>query len=250
MHTYTAKVLEKIDNPPNEGRPTWNSIRVGIFRVEGDQQEQVGEYIRNYPSFFNTFCYFRQGDGEYALYSPNYTATRVIELPSCKDLGGEEPHTHGFCPTDYYVPAYMEYELVSPENVRRSRCNEPLPERFVPNTMKFGRRDETTGQVVEYEVLSRPVTPLLYYPFGFVSGCIWGDDTSYKIQYLDLSEVGKGIVKREERFGYIALPDKMSLRNAVDMEDYFYDPEDSDPYTMITINIQKRFDLSTGEMQK
>jgi hypothetical protein len=39
----------------------------------------------------------------FALYAPDYTATKVMELP-CKHLGGEAPASHGFCPADYYVP--------------------------------------------------------------------------------------------------------------------------------------------------
>ena len=41
--------------------------------------------------------------------------------------------------------------------------------------------------------------------FGFVWGCYWGDDSSWKVQYLDLSRVQQGVVRREERFGYVEL---------------------------------------------
>lgn len=41
--------------------------------------------------------------------------------------------------------------------------------------------------------------------FGFVWGCHWGDDGSWKVQYLDLSRVQEGVVRREERFGYVEL---------------------------------------------
>jgi hypothetical protein len=41
--------------------------------------------------------------------------------------------------------------------------------------------------------------------FGFVWGCVWGDDTSWKVQYLDLSRVQQGEIKRDERFGYVEL---------------------------------------------
>jgi hypothetical protein len=41
--------------------------------------------------------------------------------------------------------------------------------------------------------------------FGFVWGCEWGDDSSWKVQYLDLSRVQQGVVRREERFGYVEL---------------------------------------------
>jgi hypothetical protein len=32
-----------------------------------------------------------------------------------------------------------------------------------------------------------------------------GDDSSWKVQYLDLSRVQQGVVRRDERFGYLEL---------------------------------------------
>jgi hypothetical protein len=247
MHIYTARVLDKIANPPNNGRPTWNSIKVGVFRVEDGKEDQIGEFVRNYPSFFNTFYYFRKDDREYALYSPDYTVTRILELPACKDIGGEEPHTHGFCPTDFYIPSYIEQKFTYGERVRTNRVNEPRPEDFMPKTTKYYPLDEKTGERIEIQASWNIVSPLLYYPFGFVAGCIWGDDSTWKIQYLDLSEAEKGIIRRDERFGYIILPRKLSLKDAIDMTDYLYDPGEEEPDTYITIDIQTKFDLPTGK---
>src|SRR5262245_9428724 len=66
----------------------------------------------NYPSFaVETFEPFEIGDlGWYALYSSNYTATRVMKLPECRDLGGEEPSSGGFCPVELFVPRYRNVE--------------------------------------------------------------------------------------------------------------------------------------------
>ena len=36
-------------------------------------------------------------------------------------------------------------------------------------------------------------------------GCIWGDDTSWKVQHLDLSRITEGTLVRDDRFGYVAL---------------------------------------------
>jgi hypothetical protein len=38
---------------------------------------------------------FMQDGRWFALYTPDYAATRIMELPSCKDLGTEAP-SHGF----------------------------------------------------------------------------------------------------------------------------------------------------------
>ena len=41
---------------------------------------------------------------------------------------------------------------------------------------------------------------------GFVMGCVWGDDCSWKLERLDLTEAHNGILKREASFGYLELP--------------------------------------------
>ena len=63
MYSYIAKFIEKIENKPG----TWNSIKVGVFRVEGDNETQIGEYVRNYPTLFRTFYHFSKNEKDYAL---------------------------------------------------------------------------------------------------------------------------------------------------------------------------------------
>ena len=126
---YSAKVIEKIDN----GKGYWNYLKVGVFQDD----IKIGVYIRNYSSLYNTFAPFQQDGKDYAIYSPSYTCTRVMELPSCKAVGGEEPKPNGFCPVELYVPW-----------------------------------EKNDGM------------------YGFVSGCVWGDDSGgWKLEYLDLSVI-------------------------------------------------------------
>lgn len=249
---YIAKVISELERRPNE----WKGLKIGVFQAENDKEEQIGEYERNYSTLFNTFLPFQQNGRDFALYSPDYTATRIMELPSCKDIGGEEPHSQGFCPTDYFVPTYIEQETFSvttskrgiiDEQTRKAQINNPnenVLEMFIVST---NYTNGITGEECENKTTYRPLTPLLYYPFGFVAGCIWGDDSSDKIQYLDLSDVGKGIIKREERFGYIELPENLSLEEAINMYDYAYDWED-EVANYIRINIMQTFDLRTGKV--
>lgn len=240
---YKAEIIEKVENRPG----TWNSIRVGVFRCDGESKEQVGHYVRNYPNLFRTFCHFRKNDKDYALYSPDYTASRIIELPSCKDIGGEEPHGAGFCPVDYLVPRYIERESIGlDDKPSRYRVNDPAEDDLKTRTTKFTPLDEKTGKRITVEKPSYPVSPLIYYPFGFVAGCIWGDDSSWKIQYLDLSKAESGVLKRDDRFGYIALPSSMTLEQAVDLMDFETDRTEEWAHH-ITISVQKRFDLRTGK---
>ena len=200
--TYSARVLGNIPNPPGpRGEPTWNSIEVGVFRTIDEQETQVGRYVRNYTTLFKTFLHFRRAGQDFALYSPSYTGTRLLRLPECIDVGGEELNPNGFCPVEYHVP-----------------CQDD------------GDATTETG---------------LYIECGFVAGCVWGDDSSWKIQYLDLSQVANGIVKRDERFGYIKLPVNTTLGSAIST--YTYDPEPEGPCQRIAIAVEKQFEVTTGK---
>jgi hypothetical protein len=227
--------------------------RIGVYYNEDGKEELVGSYIRNYSTNFNTFFPFHLNGKDLALYSPDYTATRIMELPSCKDLGGEEPDAMGFCPVDFFVPTYMEQELVHLTNnrsfparrVTKERVNNPTDVYFAERSEKHSYVNGVTGQECEDTFNYRPLTELKFYPFGFVAGCIWGDDSSWKIQYLDLSEADKGILRRDERFGYISLPQNMTLKDSIDLDNYGIDTEGYSNYIQITS--MQTYDLRNGK---
>lgn len=164
---YSARVISVIEKGPGY----WNYQQIGIF--EGDTK--IGEYLRNYSSFMQTFLPFAQNGQTYALYSSHYTATRVMRLPSCEDICGEDPSPGGFCPMYYHVP------------------------------------DESKGKI------------------GFVAGCVWGDDSSVKIEFLDLSRIEEGVLIRDGRLGRLVLPTKVRLADAIDMSMY---DEDEDSFRL------------------
>lgn len=197
------KPLERftINATPFETKPgCWNYNKVEIF----DNGEKIGEYTRNYSSMFQTFYPFEQDGKYYALYSKDYTSTRVMSLPDCKDICGEKRDTFGFCPTKYYVPHPTDEEFNEHESDRQYWIDEEFP---------FGK-------------------------IGFIAGCVWGDDSSWKIQFLDLSKITEGILSRDDRFGYIELPDKAdNLKDAISF--YVWDKE----YPIIKISCSKSFDL-------
>lgn len=187
----------------------WDTTRVRIYQDD----TQIGEYYRNYPAFFNTFVPFKQRINgevkEYALFSDSYTRTAVMELPSC-EVVAEEPNTSfGFCPVDFYVP----YE--EPWSVKSNGID--LDFEGIPGT------------------------------FGFVAGCHWGDDSSMKVQYFDLSNIANGVIERSDPFGYLELPDNVSLKDAVNMEYYErgWDNIANEPDRDERVDIAgvKRFDL-------
>jgi len=77
--------------------------------------------------------------------------------------------------------------------------------------------------------------------FGFVCGCVWGDDTSWKIEYLDLSHIEEGVLVREPRFGYIELlGSSETLPDAVEI--VCYDEEDGE--LVLRIACAQRFVLN------
>lgn len=229
---YTARVVEEIDN----GKGYWKYLKIGVFRKEGDKEEQVGEYKRNYSNLYNTFFPFHLNGKDLALYSKDYTCTRIMELPSCKDIGGEEPHGHGFCPVDFYVPSYADYEMI--HDYRAGQKVEPYVGKYRVDEPGPG---DLKAQTEWSESKSRRITGRMYYPFGFVAGCIWGDDTSWKIEYLDLDRAHEGILVRSDRFGYIELPANLDLKKAIHIDG---DP-DGDP--MIRIATESYYDFKTGK---
>lgn len=243
--SYFARVTGEIQYRPG----AWHGLKVGVFRRGGGgEEEQVGEYERNYPSLLRTFAPFRAGGRDLALYSPDYTATRLLELPSCRDIGGEERSESGFCPAEFFVPYYVDLESrVDDGPPRRHRKQMPTPEDLRARTqaVTWPPTSIRPGRVEQHH--TAPVGPLTHHPFGFVAGCIWGDDSSWKLQYLDLSRAAEGVLAREERFGYLELPDGIPLERVIDLIDYQSDPgEDYAHHVRITLT--HRYDLRDGRL--
>jgi hypothetical protein len=204
-HAYRV-VAKTVRSQP--GR--WGLTEMSIYLDDGLFKKKLGAYVRNYPNFgVETWLPFSRGSKDYALYSRDYTCTRLMELPSCADIGGEERHSGGFCPVEYHIPEIEYFEKV------------PDPQNKAGFTYQL-KKDPS-------EV-------------AFVAGCIWGDDSSWKIQCIDLSQVESGIITRDERFGYIALPDGVSLQNGVTLE------RDGDTGKVIaTLAVMQHFDLESGK---
>lgn len=237
---YTARVIGKTDDG-------FGRLRMGVFDGNGNQ---LGEYTRNYASFGEaTFCPFQAKSGRwYALYSSHYTCTRVMSLPDCKDIGGEEPHQHGFCPVDYYVPILcgQEYEPNDKGPVVANHQpdvwahkvpyeggvryywpdddNHPEPNEERKSAYLKAKEESRKEADVWYD--GHPYVER-YAPFGFVAGCIWGDDFSWKLQFLDLSKAEGGVLSRDDRFGYVEvntpLKDNVCVNDPDNLLDYTLD---------------------------
>jgi hypothetical protein len=195
---------------------TWTQVAVEVL----DGQRLVGRYDRNY-AMLRTFEPFRQGGRDYALISPNYTATAIMDLESGEIIAGEEPSPGGFCPVGFFVPDWWDV------NERAEGYG------TLPGSRLWTRDHEwPTGE------------------FGFVWGCVWGDDSSWKVQYLDLSRVREGVLTREERFGYIILDTGEAEGREVwrDARE-FIQPWSYEGVRRVDFRTRQAFDLNSGELQ-
>lgn len=204
---YIAKVLSKKETRPG----CWNHLEVGVFEVADDGTEkQVGRYERKYSTMYDTFFAFQQKGKWYALYSSDYTATSVMSLPDCKQIATEEGNANGFCPTGFYVPTLDD---ISEWNIYYLYMKEGKRAEAEAWLAKSAHNKENKE---EYERFEREKLGT----FGFVCGCHWGDDSSWKLQYLDLSKIDEGVITRTDRWGYLELPNKMKLKDCFDFHGF------------------------------
>lgn len=190
---------------------------------------EIGSYARNFPAFSEaTFEPFELNGSWFALYSRDYTSTRVMSLPACLDLGGEEPATNGFCPVEYYVPRYRDVETT---NLSTGR---------VFSDRRFESEAEEASPPAGHRIKYGPWCSL---DVGFVAGCIWGDDSSWKLEVVDLSRAAEGQICRTARFGHLELANKMPLSEAVQLDSF---PSCWD--LRATIIRQERRDVRTGAL--
>ncbi len=187
------------------GEGTLNTLRVDVLDDTGHVR---GSYDRNYPALYRTFEPFRQGERIFALISSDYTATAVMDLATGKVIAAEEPHADGFCPVGFYVPDWWD---INEESI--------LP----GSTYWTEDRELPNGD------------------FGFVWGCIWGDDSSWKVQYLDLSRVQQGEIRRDDRFGYIQLASHSQLKPQEFIRCSFQGGQ-----RRVTFSVLASFDLASG----
>jgi hypothetical protein len=174
---YTLEVETYRD--PTQSEASWDQLLCKVMEAQEDgSKKQIGQFVRNYSSLYNTWEPFEQDGKAFALCSPDYVGTAVMALPSCEIIAQEEAGAFGFCPTGFYVPTHT-----------KDYAEDAEPE----------------------------LEPRLNGLFGFVCGCIWGDDSSWKIQFLDLSEISQGKLTRDDRFGYKELPG-----GSHELSDYVY----------------------------
>jgi len=158
-----------VSNEPD----AWPSTAVEVCRRSAGGLEPVASYLRNHGLYW-TFEPFRQGARELALISRDYVATAVLDLATGEVIAEERLDAAGFCSVGFHVPDWWDVHDGS----------------IIPGSEHWSADDEWPDGT-----------------FGFVWGCSWGDDSSWKLQHLDLSRVTEGVIARDDRFGYLALAD-------------------------------------------
>lgn len=213
--------------------------------AQGEWQ-QCYEYVRTY-SMLRTFHPFRQlRDGswhDYALISSLYYSFEVLDLeageviakrPHPVDKGGAEQAGWGFCPAEFYVP---DWTIGYIDGYNDGEDLEDLKKEYLPPMAEeiesgsyYVNINEEAGHAFNHTG-----------QWGVVSGCVWGDDSSYKVRYIDLSRIAEGIVTEDDRFGYVEIPPERLLSESVQLN--AYNPDD------IVINVPHTFTRETGSLR-
>lgn len=82
--------------------------------------------------------------------------------------------------------------------------------------------------------------------FGFVSGCVWGDDMSWKLKCIDLRKLEEGEIKIFEPFGYCPLVSGKSIPESIEYFEYDVDEN----YINATILTEYEFNYDMNENNK
>lgn len=194
LHVYPGTPFSIEVHGIDNGKGYWSSNKI-IVRRDGNP---IGEYVRQYPNFTAaTFHPFKLGDDWYALYSADYTATRVAKLTETEfiDWCGEESSSMGFCPTEFFVPMCMKYTYT----MKRQEEDKELT-----ITSWFDSEYENAEEFLK-DVEEHKAT-IHWMDFGFLSGCYWGDDSSWKLRHIDLNGIPDKKLIITEKFGYWELP--------------------------------------------
>lgn len=197
------------------GEGAWDYTECKIARHEANRITVIGSYIRRYGNFGKeTFAPFTMDGRDFALYSEDYTCTYLMELfdDRFEKIGGEQGDQWGFCPVALYVPKF-QLRLHQHGKDREAKYRNFVHVVF-DNESEF------------LEGLDQDETVLLEgsLPVGFVAGCVWGDDSSWKVQAIDLTKAPQGeIVRLGGLMGYKAIPDDRKLNECINFINLYSD---------------------------
>lgn len=200
------------------GTGSWEVADVRVYRKGPGTGTLAGEYHRNYPGRppFEPFRQFTPGGAEhhYALVSAHYQQADVIDLGTGQVIASEDKDDPGwgFCPAGFYVPDWRD-------------CHD---DSSFPGSWYWDDRHDRWPDGT----------------LGFTWGCYWGDDNGWKVQALDLSRVGEGVIRRDDRFGYQYLDTGPRGRDPREFIDVHPGERGSGP--VVTFTVPRQFRV-TGE---
>jgi len=181
------KVSKQQDETSEHG-----GLIVTIYQITEDGDEEIiGNYHRNYNSFFYTFLAFERNGKEYALYSKDYETTSIMSLPDCKHIADTKSY---FCPVDFYIPEFKEFNRY--KEIYENSLKKELEENNEKKIEKFRSYIDEWHQENKLSDLK-----------ALVGGCEWGDDSGgLKLAVIDLSKLEEGFLTIKKEFGYFELP--------------------------------------------
>ena len=197
----------------------------------------IGEFTRNYSSFGkDTFAPFMFNGKEYALYSQDYGIIAVMTLPDCKQVTltpESQKNLQNFCPVECHVPQYYHYSFVS--SVSKEMAYAPIDKTDDPEEMA-GMKEED----------------LRWHNFALVAGCVWGDDSSWKLNLLDLRGIEEGKLEYfcddEKGWLYVEMFGKRSLKDVEISSDYL-SKDNFGVHVVLTIPTSKRIAFTSEKMR-
>lgn len=179
----------------------------------------VFTYHRNY-SMMSTFEPFRQLHNgvwhNYALISTQYTRFEVADLDEGEIIAVQP----------YPIRTQEDIDRIGAEKAEQWgwKANEEIPgagfcpvafrvidwtEEFSPGSINEKFDLKKPGDDREFYLYGADQFARLTGQWGIYSGCVWGDDSSMKLRYIDLSRIREGIVTADDRFGYFPLGCKL-----------------------------------------
>lgn len=171
------------------GKGTWDVTECNVYfhPTIDDEWELIGSFNYGYHGHIeDIFCPFIHHGKWYATYSTKYTALSIASLgKTFEHVWSDDGGSYGFCPVEAAVPKIIKRNIVD---------HGPYIDVYWDiNLDEYGDRHL-------YELMDSPVC--------FYSGCVWGDDSSWKLQLLNISRLHEGVITKEHVVGHFELPDQ------------------------------------------
>jgi hypothetical protein len=199
-YSYQGTPFQLIVNAVDNGKGVWSTQDCEIWRIGGNEKNEavaatVGTFHYGYSGGIqNIFKPFKHKGKWYCTYATSYTCLSVAcldkdQLVHVADVPGDLA-ADGFCPAEAGVPFRID-------------CEEGLYADWDLDGWDF---TNPSANRMNAE----------FCDFGFYCGCVWGDDSSYKLKFIDFRDLEQGkIYTPEEPLDYYELPQNVSLEDAV-----------------------------------